>query len=134
MQLPARLTTKTDDFTTSEMKITTCTVDGDTGDLAAPADAVKAPAITGPPPATVAVEELAKGVWYLAGGSHHSALVEFADHLTLIEAPQNETRALAVIAKAREVVPGSLSPRSSTATITSTTLAAFARQSQRGSP
>jgi glyoxylase-like metal-dependent hydrolase (beta-lactamase superfamily II) len=106
LQLPARLTTKTDDFTTSEMKITTYTVDGDTGDLAAPADAVKASAITGPPPATVAVEELAKGVWYLAGGSHHSVLVEFSDHLTLIEAPQNETRALAVIAKAREVVPG----------------------------
>jgi glyoxylase-like metal-dependent hydrolase (beta-lactamase superfamily II) len=106
LQLPARLTTKTDDFTTSEMKIATYTVDGDTGDLAAPADAVKAPAITGPPPATVAVEELARGVWYLAGGSHHSVLVEFADHLMLIEAPQNETRALAVIAKAREVVPG----------------------------
>jgi glyoxylase-like metal-dependent hydrolase (beta-lactamase superfamily II) len=33
-------------------------------------------------------------------------LVEFADHLTLIEAPLNEARALAVIAKAREVVPG----------------------------
>jgi glyoxylase-like metal-dependent hydrolase (beta-lactamase superfamily II) len=106
LQMPARLTTKTDDLTTSEMKIATYTVDGDTGDLAAPADAVKAPAITGPPPATVAVEELAKGVWYLAGGSHHSVLVEFADHLTLIEAPQNETRALAVIAKARELVPG----------------------------
>ena len=58
-----------------------------------------------PPPATVAVEEVAKGIWYLAGGSHHSVLVEFADHLTLIETPQNDTRALAVIAKARELVP-----------------------------
>jgi glyoxylase-like metal-dependent hydrolase (beta-lactamase superfamily II) len=33
-------------------------------------------------------------------------LVEFADHLTLIEAPQNDTRALAVIAKARTLRPG----------------------------
>ena len=32
-------------------------------------------------------------------------LVEFADHMTLIEAPQNDDRALAVIAKAREVKP-----------------------------
>jgi glyoxylase-like metal-dependent hydrolase (beta-lactamase superfamily II) len=32
-------------------------------------------------------------------------LVEFSDHLTLIEAPQNDTRALAVIAKARELRP-----------------------------
>ena len=54
----------------------------------------------------VTVEPLAKGIWWLAGGSHHSVLVEFADHLTLIEAPLNEARALAVIAKARELVPG----------------------------
>jgi glyoxylase-like metal-dependent hydrolase (beta-lactamase superfamily II) len=32
-------------------------------------------------------------------------LVEFSDHLTLIETPQNDTRALAVIAKARELRP-----------------------------
>ncbi|MGH9255319.1 MAG: MBL fold metallo-hydrolase, partial [Vicinamibacterales bacterium] len=106
LQLATRLTTKVDDFTTAEIRVAKQTADGDTGDLAVPADAAKAPAIAGPPPATVAVEELAKGVWYLAGGSHHSVLVEFGDHLTLIEAPQNDTRALAVIAKAREVVPG----------------------------
>jgi glyoxylase-like metal-dependent hydrolase (beta-lactamase superfamily II) len=106
IQLPMRMTTRTDDFTTAEIRVAKYMVDGDTGDLAAPADASKAPAIAGPPPATVAVEELAKGVWYLAGGSHHSVLVEFADHLTLIETPQNDTRALAVIAKARELVPG----------------------------
>jgi glyoxylase-like metal-dependent hydrolase (beta-lactamase superfamily II) len=73
--------------------------------MGAPAAAADAP--TGPPPAPmVTVEPLAKGIWWLAGGSHHSVLVEFADHLTLIEAPLNEARALAVIAKAREVVPG----------------------------
>ena len=48
---------------------------------------------------------MAKGVWFLAGQSHHSVLVEFSDHLMLIEAPQNDTRALAVIAKARELRP-----------------------------
>ena len=32
-------------------------------------------------------QQVAPGIWYLAGGSHHSVLVEFADHLTLIEAP-----------------------------------------------
>jgi len=46
---------------------------------------------------------VAKGVWFLAGQSHHSVLIEFSDHLMLIEAPQNETRTLAVIAKAREL-------------------------------
>lgn len=105
LQLATRLTTKTDDFTTAEIRVARQAVDGDTGDLAAPADAAKAPAIAGPPPATVAVEELARGVWFLAGGSHNSVLVEFNDHLTLIETPQNDTRALAVIAKARELRP-----------------------------
>jgi glyoxylase-like metal-dependent hydrolase (beta-lactamase superfamily II) len=105
LQLPTRLTVKTDDFTTAEYRAAKGTVDGDTGDLSAPADAATAPAIAGAPPATVAAEEIARGVWYLAGGSHHSVLLEFGDHLTLIETPQNDTRALAVIAKARELRP-----------------------------
>src|SRR4029450_2570647 len=46
------------------------------------------------------------GVWLLAGGSHNSAVGEFADHLVLIDAPQNDARTLAVIAKARELRPG----------------------------
>ena len=106
LQLPTQLTTKTDDFTTQEIKVSTQAVDGDTGDLSAPAAAASAPAITGVAPPTVAASVLAPGIWYLAGGSHHSVLVEFADHLMLIETPQNDTRALAVIAKARELVPG----------------------------
>jgi glyoxylase-like metal-dependent hydrolase (beta-lactamase superfamily II) len=105
LQLPAKLTTATDDFTTQEVTLSKQEVDAAAGDLAAPAAAAQAPA--GAPPApVVTVEPLGKGVWWLAGGSHHSVLVEFADHLTLIEAPLNEARTLAVIAKARELVPG----------------------------
>jgi glyoxylase-like metal-dependent hydrolase (beta-lactamase superfamily II) len=106
LKLPAHLTTKTDKYQTADLRISRQTVDGDAGDLAAPAAAASAPAVAGPPPATVTAEELAKGIWFLAGQSHHSVLVEFADHLLLIEAPQNDTRALAVIAKARELRPG----------------------------
>jgi glyoxylase-like metal-dependent hydrolase (beta-lactamase superfamily II) len=54
---------------------------------------------------TVNSEELAPGVWYLTGGSHHSVLVEFDRYLMLIETPQNDARTLAVIAKARELRP-----------------------------
>jgi len=106
LKLPARITTKTDKYTTADIRLTKQTVDADAGDLAAPAAAASAAPITGPPPATVTAEEIAKGIWFLAGQSHHSVLVEFADHLTLIEAPQNDTRALAVIAKAKELRPG----------------------------
>ncbi len=105
LQLPARLTTKTDDFTTADVRATRQDVDTDTGDLAAPAAVASAQNPT-PQPPNVTVEEVSRGIWLLAGGSHHSALVEFSDHLMLIDAPQNDARTLAVIAKARELRPG----------------------------
>ena len=105
LQLPTRLTTKTDDFTTADYRLSGTTVD-EAADLAAPQAAVDAPAPAGPPPVNVTVEQLGPGVWYLKGAVHHSMLVEFNDHLTLLEAPLNNARALAVIAKARETVPG----------------------------
>jgi glyoxylase-like metal-dependent hydrolase (beta-lactamase superfamily II) len=104
--LPARLTSRTDKYTTAELRVTKQTIDGDVGNLAAPAAAASTAPITGPAPATVSAEEVAKGIWFLTGQSHNSVLVEFGDHLTLIEAPLNEPRALAVIAKAKGLRPG----------------------------
>mgnify|MGYP000963269855 FL=1 len=54
----------------------------------------------------VKVDKLADGVFYLTGGTHHSVLIEQSDHLVVVEAPLNEERSLAVIAKAKETVPG----------------------------
>jgi len=105
LKLPTRLTTRTDEFVTAEVRVTTQSVDADAGDLAAPAAVASAAAPAAQAP-NVTVEEVSPGVWLLAGGSHHSALVEFADHLMLIDAPQNDARTLAVIAKARELRPG----------------------------
>jgi len=106
LKLPARITSKVDTYQTSDIRVTKQSIDGNAGDLAAPSAAASAPAIAGAPPAIVTVEPIAHGIWLLAGQSHHSVAVEFSDHLLLIEAPQNDTRALAVIAKARELVPG----------------------------
>jgi len=106
LKLPARLTTTTDRVMTVDIRAAKQTIDGPAGDLAAPAAAASAGPIAAAPPADVAVQEVAKGIWWLAGQSHHSVVVEFADHLMLIESPQNDTRALAVIAKARELRPG----------------------------
>jgi glyoxylase-like metal-dependent hydrolase (beta-lactamase superfamily II) len=105
LQLPTRLTTRTDAFVTADLRIARQSVNSDAGDLAAPAAAATAP-VPSPQPPNVTVEEAYPGVWLLAGGSHHSALIEFADHLMLIDAPQNDARALAVMAKARELRPG----------------------------
>ena len=55
-------------------------------------------------PVTVQTQKIANGVYYLMGGTHHSVVVEFADHLAVIEAPQNEARSLAVIKEIRKSV------------------------------
>lgn len=101
LKLPKVITTKIDDFTTSEITVSKQFVDNDLGNISAPPDVLK-PAAVAPP--EVVVTPVGKGVWFLAGQSHHSVLVEFADHLMLIEAPQSEARTLAVIAKAKQTV------------------------------
>ncbi len=105
LKLPARFTVKTDAYTISTLHVTRQAIDEFSGDLNAPQAATSSPAVIGPAAATVAVTEAANGVWYLAGQSHHSVVVEFADHLMLIEAPQHDTRTLAVIARARALRP-----------------------------
>jgi glyoxylase-like metal-dependent hydrolase (beta-lactamase superfamily II) len=56
------------------------------------------------PAVMVRTQKIANGVYYLTGGTHHSVVVEFADHLAVIEAPQNEARSLAVIKEIRKSV------------------------------
>ena len=78
-------------------------IDAELTDLTA-SDAVKAAAA----PvfqANVVVQDIAPGVWALTGQSHNSVVVEFSEYVVLIEAPQNDVRTRAVIAKARELVP-----------------------------
>jgi glyoxylase-like metal-dependent hydrolase (beta-lactamase superfamily II) len=104
LKLPGRITSKTDKYVTADIQVSKQTVNSNLGDLAAPEAAKSAPAPDLPAP-MVTSEEIAKGVWYLAGQSHHSVLVEFADHLVLIEAPQNEVRTGAVLAKVKELRP-----------------------------
>jgi glyoxylase-like metal-dependent hydrolase (beta-lactamase superfamily II) len=53
----------------------------------------------------VEVEKLANGVYYVKGGSHHSLAIDQRDHIVVVEAPQDEARSLAVIAKVKETIP-----------------------------
>src|SRR6185295_16909143 len=60
-------------------------------------DAVAAAAVK------VQADKVADGVWYLTGGSHHSVAVEMKDHLVVIEGPQDDARAVAVIVEAKKL-------------------------------
>src|SRR5438876_161361 len=101
----AHFVTKIENWTETDVTVKN-TVNGTTDDLAAPADVKAATAPSGAPAAQkVDVDEVAKGIWFLTGASENSALVEFADHAELIEAPLGEARAEALFAKAHDLVP-----------------------------
>ncbi|MBL8664230.1 MAG: MBL fold metallo-hydrolase [Candidatus Odyssella sp.] len=57
-------------------------------------------------PEIVKAEKAAEGVWFLAGGSHHSAAIEMRDHVILFECPLGDARTLAVIAAVKQAIPG----------------------------
>jgi glyoxylase-like metal-dependent hydrolase (beta-lactamase superfamily II) len=55
---------------------------------------------------TLTTTKLGEDAYWVAGGSHHSWLVGFKDHVVVVEAPLGEDRSRAVMAKAAELFPG----------------------------
>ncbi len=53
----------------------------------------------------VVSEKAAEGVWFLAGGSHNSVLIEMKDYAVLVEAPLYDGRSSAVLEEARHLLP-----------------------------
>lgn len=74
---------------------------------------VSVPAMTVPdavrtataPPVRAESQKLADGIWLVAGGTHNSVAVEFRDFVTVIEAPLNEERSLAVLGEVSRLIP-----------------------------
>jgi glyoxylase-like metal-dependent hydrolase (beta-lactamase superfamily II) len=69
--------------------------------MTVPAEVQKATA----PPVRAESQKLADGIWLIAGGTHNSLAVDFRDFVTVIEAPLNEERSLAVIAEVGRLIP-----------------------------
>jgi glyoxylase-like metal-dependent hydrolase (beta-lactamase superfamily II) len=57
------------------------------------------------PAVRVDSKKMGEGVYYLTGGTHHSLAVEMRDHIVVVDVPNNEARATAVLAKAKELIP-----------------------------
>jgi glyoxylase-like metal-dependent hydrolase (beta-lactamase superfamily II) len=49
---------------------------------------------------------IADGVWFLNSGNPQSLLVEFNDHVVIIEGPTGDERSMATMAEARRMLPG----------------------------
>jgi glyoxylase-like metal-dependent hydrolase (beta-lactamase superfamily II) len=104
VKLPTRFVTRIANW--KESDVTVKNVVNGAADSAASAEVKASTAPPGAPaPQTVNAEEVAKGIWFLTGASENSALVEFSDHIELVEAPLGEARAAALFAKAKELVP-----------------------------
>jgi glyoxylase-like metal-dependent hydrolase (beta-lactamase superfamily II) len=56
-------------------------------------------------PVRATADKLADGVFWIKGGQWHSVAIEQADHIVVVDAPLDEARSLAVIAKAKEAIP-----------------------------
>ena len=56
-------------------------------------------------PVRAIAEKLADGVFWIKGGQWHSVAIEQGDHIVVVDAPLDEARSLAVIAKVKESIP-----------------------------
>jgi glyoxylase-like metal-dependent hydrolase (beta-lactamase superfamily II) len=101
VQFPTRIVQRQGGHPT--MDVTVVDVRPDVGAVVPPPSASRPPA----PPAAVTteLEKIADGVWFLTGGAPLSVLVEFRDHVVIIEAPQDAARAEATIAAVRRAMP-----------------------------
>jgi glyoxylase-like metal-dependent hydrolase (beta-lactamase superfamily II) len=100
VQFPGRITRSQGGYPVLDLAVTEVRLNPEV------AIAVPPQAAAGAPPVTVAANRLADGVYYLTGGTHHSVAIEQRDHVVLVEAPLNEARSEALIAKVAELVPG----------------------------
>ena len=108
LQLPTLFTNWQDKREIGQIRIHRTTIDGDVGNLAAPATLPTTAQAGGggrggQAPGNPA-QELAKGLWIVTGTTHHSLIVEFSDHLMVVEA-NNPERVAAVWARAKELRP-----------------------------
>jgi glyoxylase-like metal-dependent hydrolase (beta-lactamase superfamily II) len=55
--------------------------------------------------AGVQIQKVAEGVYYITGGTHYSAAVEFKDHIIIIDAPLSAARSQAVIGEVKKQIP-----------------------------
>jgi glyoxylase-like metal-dependent hydrolase (beta-lactamase superfamily II) len=96
-QFPTRITQNQGGFPTLDLTVTDVKPN-------APAD-IQIPDNVRQASVKVTADKVADGVWYLTGGTHHSVLIEMSDHLVVIEGPQDDARAAAVIAEVKKLVP-----------------------------
>lgn len=105
MKLPMRITQRlAGRWPMIDTRVETVKLNTDVGDLTISARVKAAPPV--PVTINVTADEVAPGIWHLAGQTHHSVAIEMQNEILLIEAPLNDARTLAVIKRAFLLKPG----------------------------
>src|SRR4029077_18895045 len=94
VQFPSHIVQKQDGFPSLDLAVTSV-IANPAADISVPDNVRNAPA----QPIMIKSQRLADGVFFLTGGTHHSLAIEMKDHIVLVDTPNGEARALAVIAK-----------------------------------
>lgn len=97
VKFPTRIEQSQEGFSVLDLKITEVQAN-------APA-AIEVPDVVRSAAERVTTEQVAEGVWFVAGGSHNSVAIEMQDHLLLVEAPLNDGRTVPVLEAVRQLVP-----------------------------
>jgi len=98
LMFPSQISQTHGGFSALDLKVTDVVADG-TVEITIP-DVVRAAR------ETVSVEKAADGVWFLAGGTHNSVVIELAEQMVLVEAPLDDGRVRAVLDVANNLVAG----------------------------
>jgi glyoxylase-like metal-dependent hydrolase (beta-lactamase superfamily II) len=97
VKFPTKITQKAGGFPALDLTVTAVQPN-------APAD-IQVPDNVRQAAVRVQTDKVVDGVWYLTGGTHHSVAVEMKDYVVVVEGPQNDERATAVIAEVKRTVP-----------------------------
>jgi glyoxylase-like metal-dependent hydrolase (beta-lactamase superfamily II) len=101
VKFPMHIVQKQGGYMVSDLTISDVQPNRANAALAAP-DAVKNATLA---PARAESTKIADGVWFVAGGSHNSVVIDFKDYIAVVEAPLSEERSNVVIAEAKKLVP-----------------------------
>jgi glyoxylase-like metal-dependent hydrolase (beta-lactamase superfamily II) len=97
---PSHIVQKQDGFPSLDLTVREVNVNVDV-DTSPPAETTNTTVTT----ASVKSQQVADGVFWLIGGTHHSLAIAMSDHIVLVDTPNGEMRASAVITKAKELIP-----------------------------
>jgi len=100
VRFPSHIVQKQDGFPSLDLNVTSVTANVSV-DITVPDSIRNAP----PAPTVVNSQTVAPGVFWLTGGTHHSLAVEMRDYIVLVDTPDGEPRASAVITKTKELIP-----------------------------